>query len=152
MFSVMSMDGERAVVLLDLLQAATSGVDMTEVIDAIGEELARLLEFDRLSVVLPDPESDYVVWVVLSSHLRRVPRAGNAPGRKCSDARPSPNSASDVCPPTKTPGSVASVPRPPAPQGVSGARLCPEVATSEGARECWKCCRENSRNKEIYFY
>ncbi len=52
---------DRATVLLDILRVASSGADLTEVIDGIGEELARLVPFDRLSVVLPDPESEYVV-------------------------------------------------------------------------------------------
>ena len=42
----------------------------------------------------------------------------------------------------KATGFRHDVPRPPAPQGVSGARRCPEVATSEGVGECGEFLRQ----------
>lgn len=47
--------------IVDLLRAAGAGRDVVEVIDGIGEHLGRIVPFDRLSVILPEPGSDIIV-------------------------------------------------------------------------------------------
>ncbi len=47
--------------VLELLRAASAGRDVVEVIDGIGEQFGRVVPFDRLSVIIPEPGSEIIV-------------------------------------------------------------------------------------------
>ncbi len=91
------MDGEtdserhRLRVLNDMLRAGASSLNLTEVIDEVGEHLGRLFAFDRLSVVIVRPSEDHWVSYAFTTDSpggrMRVP-AGDSLARAAADGDP----------------------------------------------------------------